>query len=164
VPTSLQTPTDGNIFRKQATSFAIPINTVNKIAKELIMNGEIRRGWLGVWIKQRISETQPPTPSPSPFQRGAGGLLSKGVRGLYGKGEGMPAGVQIIQFADNSPAAQAGLKLNDAVVAFNDKAIRTTYDLKRFVADSRPDTNVKLKIIREGKELSVNVKLGERNK
>lgn len=144
VSTLLQTSTDGNILRKQATTFAIPINTINQIAKELIMNGEIRRGWLGVWIKQQISETQPTTP--------------------FSKGEGMPTGVQIIQFADNSPALQAGLKLNDTVIAFNDTAVRTTYDLKRFVADSRPNTNVKLKIIREGKELSFNVKLGDRRK
>ncbi len=144
VPTSPQTSVNDDIFRKQITSFAVPINTANKIAKELIAHGEIRRGWLGIWIKQQISETQPPTP--------------------FGKGEGIPVGVQIIQFADNSPAAQAGLRLNDTVVAFNDKAVRTTYDLKRFVSDSRPDTNVKLKIVREGKELVFNVKLGERNK
>jgi len=150
VPTLPQTSVNDDIFRKQITSFAVPINTANKIAKELIAHGEIRRGWLGVRIKQQISETQPTTPVAE-------------VAKLLGKGERIPIGVQIIQFAENSPAAQAGLKLNDTVVAFNDKAVRTTYDLKRFVADSRPDTNVKLKILREGKELFFNVKLGERN-
>jgi S1-C subfamily serine protease len=129
-----QTSIDGDIFREQTTSFAIPIDTVNKIAKELIAHGKIRRGWLGVWIEQQLSETE------------------------------MPTGVEIIQFAGNSPAAQAGLKLNDIVIAFNGKPIRTTHDLKRFIANSQPDANVKLNILRKGKELFFNVKLGEKKR
>ncbi|MFQ6040521.1 MAG: S1C family serine protease [Candidatus Poribacteria bacterium] len=132
VPIFPDTSTGGNIFRQQVTSFAIPINTANKIARELIAHGKIRRGWLGVWIKQLVSAT------------------------------GTPTGVQIIQFAEDSPAARAGLKLNDIVIGIDDKAVRTTNDLKYFVANSRPNTEVKLKILRAGKELSFNVKLGSR--
>jgi len=129
---SPETSTNGNIFRQQVTIFAIPINTASKIAEELIAHGKIRRGWLGVWIEQRLSVT------------------------------GMPTGVQIIQFAEDSPAARAGLRLNDIVIALNDKAVLTINDLKRFVANSRPNTDVKLKILRAGKELSLKVKLGDR--
>jgi S1-C subfamily serine protease len=132
IPTLPATSTNGNIFRQQVTSFAIPINTANKIAQELIKHGKIRRGWLGVWIEQRISAT------------------------------GRPAGVRIIQFADNSPAAQAGLKLNDIIIALNDKPVRTVNDLKCFVANSRPHTDIKLRIRREGKELFFKIKLGNR--
>jgi len=131
-PSSPEASIDGDIFSKQVTSFAVPINTANQIVQELITHGKIRRGWLGVWIKQQISAT------------------------------GMPTGVEIIQFADNSPAAGVGLKLKDIVIAFNDKPVRTTHDLKCFVANSRPNTKVKLKVLREGKELFFNVKLGER--
>ena len=119
-------------FWGQSTSFAIPINTVKRISQELINHGKVRRGWLGVEVKQIHSEAEE------------------------------PMGVRVLRVAEQSPAARASVQQNDIIVALNGKHIPTTYDLKRFVLESLPDTTVQMKILRGKKEITVNVTLGER--
>ncbi len=48
-----------SMFTGFKAGFAIPSNMVNKIAKELILHGEVQRGWLGVWVEQFRKKSKP---------------------------------------------------------------------------------------------------------
>jgi len=62
----------------------------------------------------------------------------------------------------SGPAEEAGLKLGDLVVEFNGEPVEDGEHLKRLVAVARPDDEVRIKVIRSGKEKEFKVRLAER--
>lgn len=67
-PTTHARPSDGNVWMENEIGFAIPIKTVQTVAEQLIRNGKVRRGWLGVEIFQdnlgvRIKKVLEETPA-----------------------------------------------------------------------------------------------------
>jgi Do/DeqQ family serine protease len=119
--------------------FAIPINLANSIMHSLIDTGTVSRGYLGVQTDAITSE-----------MAGSFGLKAdqKGVI------------ITDLNPADG-PAAKAGLKREDIIIAVNDTAVSTRDDLRLIIAQTPPGTKVTVKYIRDGKMAAKEVTLGK---
>ncbi len=120
----------------QGIGFAIPANTVERVATQLIEDGEVRRARLGVEYK----------------------AASQSLR----SNENLPSGAAVIgQVEDGSPADQAGLKPGDVVTAINGKKLENHLQLGNTVAGMQPGEEVTLTINqRDGENKKVTVTLG----
>lgn len=114
--------------------FAIPSNMVASIAKQLIISGKFSRAYLGVNISD-VSEDM------SKFYNNNFGALVTGVE-------------------EDTPAAKAGLKRGDLIVAINDKDIKSASELKNKIGNYAPKTEVTIKFLRNKKIEETEVKLG----
>jgi serine protease Do/serine protease DegQ len=117
--------------------FAIPIDLAASIMQSLIGTGTVTRGYLGV-------NTEPVT-SDIAEQLG----VSKDTQGVV-----------ITDVKPDSPAAKAGLKHNDVILALNDKAVESVEDLRLLISETAPGTEVAIKISRDGRERTIKVTLG----
>jgi serine protease Do len=121
----------------QGIGFAVPINLARYVMERLVADGKVTRGYLGVMI-------QPVTPE-----------LAKEFKLADSQG------ALIGEVTKDSPAEEAGLKEGDVVVEFNGKKVADSRQLRLLVAQTPPGSRASLKIIRNGKEQSLTVKLGE---
>jgi serine protease Do len=121
----------------QGISFAIPINMAKRIAEDLICEGVVTRGWLGLVIEDVDPEL-------------ADALKIPGRNGA-----------KVVQVAGGSPSAAAGAKAGDIVLQLSGKPVTGSADLRNRVASERPGTKVVLHVLRDGKELDLNVSLGK---
>ncbi len=117
--------------------FAIPVNLAKKVMNDILAHGKVIRGWLGVVI-------QDVTPQ---------------LAEIYGLEK--PEGAVVTEVQDGSPADKGGLKEEDIIIEFNGQKIRNRFDLSSKVANTEPGTTVKIKVLRDGKEKTLKVKLGE---
>ncbi|HET7411757.1 MAG TPA: Do family serine endopeptidase [Pararhizobium sp.] len=117
-------------------AFAIPASTVKRVASDLISNGVVKRGWLGV-------ELQP---------------VDRDVAESVGLPT--PAGALIANVQPKTPANEAGLTAGDVVTSVNGRPVRDPHDLARVVGMLHPGDTVKLGIWRDGASKTVPVKLG----
>ena len=118
-------------------SFSIPIDLAIQIKDQLIENGRVIRGRIGVGIQavtQDLAE--------------AFGMKS-------------PRGAVITQLEKGQPGEKAGLKVGDIVVALNGQAINSANDLPVKISAMKPGTKVKLTVLRDGKEKDVTVTVAE---
>ncbi len=116
--------------------FAIPSNAASKVIDQLISYGETRRGWLGVRIQEVTKE------------------IAEAVE--LKKAEG----ALIASVGEKSPADKAGIKAGDIVLEFDGKKIDTMRTLPRVVANTKVGKDVVVKIWRNKKLISKNLKLG----
>lgn len=135
INTAISSPTGGNV----GIGFAIPLNTAKFIMEQLIKQGKVVRGWLGVELDE-VSNLPDPT---------ALGLKE-------------PRGAVIVRVLPNSPAEKAGLQSQDVIIEFNGIPVRSIAHLQSLVGRTPPGTTVQLKVVRGGKEIVVNVTLAER--
>ena len=117
--------------------FAIPSNMARNVMEQLIANGKVHRGQLGVMIE------------PVPPDKAA----SLGLK--------QPGGVLIAAVPPNSPAARAGLRKGDVVTAFQGQPVTDGNTLRNKVASTSPGTTVKLTISRDRREQEIEATLGE---
>jgi len=117
--------------------FAIPINMVKSIEDQLQKHGKVTRGWLGVAI-QDVDEN-----------------LAESF-GLE-KAEG----ILVSETQPESPADKAGIKQGDVLMSLNNTSLKDVSDLRNRIAMIIPGTDVTLSLIRDGKPLDLNVKIGE---
>jgi serine protease Do len=131
------------IFSQTGTSagigFAIPANLANKIYAQLIKNGKVTRGYLGVYLQSM---------SPS---------LAKTVG--YTGTEGVIVGDLA---KEDSPAAKAGLRSGDVIVEFDGKHVSSPKQLTEMVADTPVGKSTSLKYVRDGRVETTTIRLGER--
>jgi serine protease Do len=118
--------------------FAIPINMARRIMKDLIYEGEVSRGWLGVSIQN----------------------LDEDMREAMGIDE--RRGVLIGDVFAGQPADKAGIRRGDVVVSINGNDVTDVNDLRNAVADIRPGSNVPVTVVRDGKKTTMKVKIAER--
>ncbi len=116
--------------------FAIPVNMIKTIMPTLIKGGKITRGMLGVVI-QDVNED-----------------LAKQFHLPEARG------ALVSQVQDNSPAAKAGFKVGDVIVAYNGTPVKDTRELRNMVAASKPGSNVNIDIIRDGKQQTLSATIG----
>jgi serine protease Do len=116
--------------------FAISANTIRTVADELIKNGKIERGFIGI-------QYSPLSP-----------------RNAVALGLPAAAGIQISAVVPGSPAAQAGLKAGDVVTKLNDQQIDQEHPLQSLMVKFRPGDKVRLAIIRDTVTQTVEVTLG----
>lgn len=117
--------------------FAIPSNMARSVIEQLIQNGKVKRGQLGVEIRDVTSEM-------------ASSLNLKESRGAI-----------VTNVRAGSAADKAGLKRSDIVTALNGERIEDGNTLRNQIASSAPGSEVTLTINRGGKEQQVKVTLGE---
>lgn len=123
----------------QGIGFAIPINTVLAIERELARSGTIRRGWLGVGIQPLTADL----------------AESFGVRG--------ETGVLVNRVFPDGPASAGGLRGGDIVIAFHGAKISGVKEFQKQVAAVSPGTSVRMEILRDGKRAAVTVTLAEQD-
>jgi serine protease Do len=133
VNTAIYSPNGGSV----GIGFAIPAAVAQPVIDELRRNGRVERGWIGV-------SAQPLTPE-----------IAFGL-GLPTRQEG----ALISQLDPNGPAARAGLRQGDVVVAVDAKPINRLRDLPRAVAAVKPDTKVMIHVLRRGSPLAIAVTVG----
>ena len=118
--------------------FAVPINLVHDILPKL-RTGQVVRGKLGVGLSRAL-------------------LTADDARDLYGLSNTNAA---VIADVPAGPAKDAGLKPGDVIVEFNGKSVKSNNDLVNNVTALAPGTTVPVKIIRDKKPMTLNVKLGQ---
>jgi serine protease Do len=118
--------------------FAIPINMAKSVMDSLIHNGQVVRGWMGVAI-QPLDEA-----------------LAKSFG--YDSTEGALVG----DVLPDSPAQDAGLKTGDIIVEFGNKKIHDMQQLRNVAAATKPGTKTEVEIIRDGKPMTLELKVAER--
>jgi S1-C subfamily serine protease len=114
---------------------AIPINaTTRRIVSALMRDGRVRRAWIGI----------------------AGGArpLPPRVAALVGRDNA----VEVVEVIGDSPAARAGLRAEDLIVAIDSVPVRGVDDLQRLLGEERIGTDVVLGVVREGEPRDVNVR------
>jgi Do/DeqQ family serine protease len=133
INSQILSPTGVNI----GIGFAVPVNMARNVMEQLISNGKVERGHLGIGIQPVTAEI-------------AAKLGLKEARGVL-----------ISEVSPNSAAARAGIQRGDVLVAFNDTPVVDGNALRNAIAGSKPGTAVKLTILRNGKEQTVEAKLDE---
>jgi serine protease Do len=133
INTAIASRSGGN----QGIGFAIPINMAGRIMDSLISHGKVVRGWMGVSI-QNINDT---------------------TAEIFGMDR--PHGALVGQVTPGSPAEDAGIRQGDVVVSIDGIQVKDVEDLQLKIVDHDPGTKVDLGILRDGKERSITVKLGE---
>ena len=123
----------------QGIGFAIPVNLARKVMEDIINNGKVIRGWLGVYIQNITPEL-------------AKALELKSTKGVL-----------VSKVQKDSPAEKAGIQEEDVILSFNDKTLNNAAELSTWVASSSPEQDINLKILRDGKEKNIKVNLGELN-
>jgi len=123
----------------QGIGFAIPINMAKSIIPQLRDKGKVTRGWLGV-------QSQSVTPE-----------LAKSF-GLEGE-----KGALVSEVVKDTPAEKAGVKGGDIILTFDGKPVHDAGELSRIVAVTAPGKKVQVKILRNGKEESLEVTLEQRS-
>jgi len=133
INTAIYSPNGGSI----GIGFAIPANIAKTVVAELRDHGKVDRGWLGVSI-------QPVTPE-----------IAESMN------LGVAKGALISGVMADGPAAKAGFKQGDVVLAFDGKPIADARELSRVVASTRAGKDVKVDIRRGGKDQVITVSVGK---
>jgi len=125
--------TGGNI----GIGFAVPTNLAVSIFNSLVATGKVQRGYLGV--------------------------SGQNLDAKLAESLGVPAstkGVAVSDIVKDSPAAKAGLKSNDILIKVNNRVVDSQLTLRLNVAQIVPGTEVSVVVLRDGKEKTLSVKVG----
>ncbi len=133
INTAIYSPSGGSV----GIGFSVPSALAQQVVAQLREFGETRRGWLGVRIQSVTDEI-------------AESLSLDKARGA------MVAGVD-----DKGPAAAAGIVAGDIILTFDGKAIADMRSLPRVVAETKIGETVPVVIWHDGKEKTVQVKVGQ---
>ncbi len=118
--------------------FAVPVNTLREILPQLRKAGKVSRGYLGIQVSNLDYQT------------------------AQAFGLGNTDGALVGEVDEGTPGANAGLQHGDVITSVDRHPVKTTRDLINYVSDRGPNATVSLSVLRNGKELDKNVKLGER--
>jgi serine protease Do len=133
INTAIFSPSGGSI----GIGFALPSSLAKGVIQQLRQYGHPRRGWLGVRIQSVTPE------------------LAEGLK------MPKPMGALIAAVTDGGPADKAGIRQGDVVIKFDNKDIDEMRHLPRIVAETAFDTSVPVVVLRQGKEMTFQVKIGE---
>lgn len=118
--------------------FAIPINLAKTVAKELIANGKVNRGYIGV----NITEVDPAT--------------AKAV------GLDKARGIMVQGLLEDGAAKKAGIKEGDIILKVDGREVNRVNQLQSYIATKSAGSDVKVTIFRDGKEFDKTVTLKSR--
>ena len=133
INTAIFSQSGGNI----GIGFAIPTNSVKDLLPQLKDKGRVVRGYLGTTV-QKIT---PEIADSLGLKESGGALVADVVKG--------------------SPAEKAGIRTGDIIIEFDRKQIKDSTDLPPVVARVTPGNTVQLKVMREGKQVSLPITVGE---
>lgn len=126
------------IHMAQGIGFSIPADMVSRVVDQLVSQGRVVRGWLGVGIQS----------------------LTKELAEQFGIKEGH--GVLVNEVYEHDPAHVAGIKPGDIIVSVDNSSVDSPNQLSRLVARVGPGENAKILVLRDGKELTFLVPIVER--
>ena len=130
INSAMMSTTNGNM----GIGFAVPINLASSVMQSLIATGTVARGYMGIGVEHLTPELAE--------------AMGKDAKGMV-----------ISKLEAGSPAAKAGLKLEDVIVAINDKPVDSLDALRLIIAQTPPGTKVKVKYLRDAKAAELEVTL-----
>jgi serine protease Do len=136
VNTAIFSPSGGNV----GIAFAIPASTVDQIVTALKDKGSVTRGFIGV-------QMQP---------------VTKEIAEAIGLKE--PRGALVAEAIKDGPAAKAGIKTGDTILAVDGEPIKEAKDLSRKVAQVAPGKSLSITLYRDGKERNVTLEVASQPK
>lgn len=122
----------------QGIGFAVPVNMAKRFIEDVLTRGRVSHGWLGVGIQDLTPE------------------LASSL------GLSTTSGVLVSQVFPDSPAEQAGFKRGDVIVAFQNRKVEHASDLTRLVGTTSPGTEVVVKVLRDGRDKTMTVRIADR--
>jgi serine protease Do len=131
VNSAIYSPNGGSV----GVGFAVPSNTVKTVVGQLRSSGAVERGWLGVQIQN----------------------VSPEIAAALGLDE--PRGALVADVVENGPSV-GKLETGDVILAFDGKPVESSRDLPKLVAAAAPDATVKIDILRDGEEQTIDFTLG----
>lgn len=129
----------GETGGNQGIGFAIPANLAKNIMDQLLKSGKVTRGYMGILPQELTPDL----------------AKSFGVSSTHG--------VAVANVVPDSPAAKAGLKTGDVILAVNGTTVEDVNSFRLQIAGFAPNTKVNLKVDRNGQTMEVPVTLGEFN-
>ena len=117
--------------------FAIPSNMAKSIQRNLVKHGKVIRGWLGVSIQDLTPDLKDQFNAPD------------------------TTGVLISDVVKDGPAKKAGIKRGDIIKRYDGKKVKNSVNLRTLVAETVPDSTVKVEILRDGDSRTLHVTIGE---
>ncbi len=133
INTAIFSPSGGNV----GIAFAIPASTAKTVVGDLIKNGSVNRGWLGV-------EIQP---------------VTKDIAESLGLTD--EKGALVAKAQDDGPAKKAGIVAGDVITQVEGKDVSSARELARMIAGYDPGKTVELTVLHNGKLQKVKVDLGK---
>ena len=127
----------GNSGGNQGIGFAIPVNMAKYVMNEILKNGKVIRGYIGIGIQEVTASLAQSFKVPA--EKGA----------LVGS------------VAVDSPGAKAGLKRGDVITELNGKPVTGPNELRLEIGTMAPGTTVHLKVMRNGEAQDISLTLGE---
>ncbi|MEO1015295.1 MAG: Do family serine endopeptidase [Pseudomonadota bacterium] len=134
VNTAIYSPNGGSV----GIGFAIPARVARATVDQLIAEGAVTRGWLGVSLRE----------------------LDSTFAAAIGRDNTDGAFVEDV--LDGTPAQKAGLQAGDLILRVDDEPIKDTIDLSRKISSYPPGERVRVTFVRDKKQRTLNVTLGER--
>jgi serine protease Do len=121
----------------QGIGFAVPSNMAKSVMTQLINDGKVTRGWLGVTIQNLTPELA----KEFGLKKSSGALVTEIFKG--------------------SPAEKAKVKRGDIILELNDKNINNVESLRNVVSQSKVGSTIQLKVLRDGKTITLSVLIAE---
>jgi serine protease Do len=121
----------------QGIGFAVPVNLARTVMDEILKNGKVTRAYLGI-VPQDVSPAL------------AKAFNEKDLHGAL-----------VGDVSPNSPAQKSGLQRGDIILELNGTPVTDANQLRMSISMMQPGADVKLKVVRNGSEREVAVKLGE---
>ena len=128
----------------QGLGFAIPINTAQRIANQLIAKGRVEHPYLGIQMATLTPELKQ-------------NINSSGDSNFTVNED---RGVLIVRVASNSPAARGGLRDGDVISQINGQSVKDADAVQRAVENTSVGGNVQLGVRRNGQDLNLTVQAG----
>jgi len=122
----------------EGIGFAIPINLAKNIARQLVENGKVVRGYLGILPQELTADL----------------AQNWGIKN--------PHGVLVANVSNDTPASKAGVQVKDVITHFDGKSISDVQQFRLLVADTPVNKRVEVDVLREGKPRELYVTLAER--
>jgi Do/DeqQ family serine protease len=117
--------------------FAIPVDMALKVGDQLIHKGSVDRGWLGIGIQDLTPEL------------------------AYNFNLNTPDGILVNSIENKTPAQLGGMLRGDIIIQFDGKAISSLKYFQKLVADMAIGKVVPVKILRNGQEKTLQIKIGK---
>ncbi len=133
INSQILSPSGGNI----GIGFAVPSNMAKNVMDQLVSNGRVQRGRLGVTVQ------------------GVTGDLAAGL------GLDKAEGALVSDVTPGGAAARAGLKRGDVILSYQGRPVADTNTFRNEIAATRPGSSVTLQVLREGKSSEVKAILEE---
>lgn len=132
VNTAIFSPSGGNV----GIAFAVPAATVEQVISQLKSDGKVSRGFIGVQIQPVTAEI----------------AAAIGLKETHG--------ALVAAAEKDSPAAKAGIKRGDTILAVDGEQVKDARDLSRKIAKFAPGSKTSITVFRDGKERQLSFEVG----